>query len=141
MKKQTKEKLNKIFKNKETNFKEVIESLLESLTPLEVRVLRERILVNNYNEVYLTSHQHVGIELGMNYQKTHHVYKKSLRKLRHPSRSSILKNYKKELVRLVDKNNIDDKSICVFIRQQFPREDFIFEQVFGESLSDFFLFR
>mgnify|MGYP001039946281 CR=1 FL=1 len=142
MKKQTEKKLKKFFKTKEINQENVINHVLSTCTPLENKIVKERIyLSNSGNSVYKKRYKTVSEENHLNYQKVYHVYQKCLRKLRHPYRTKIIKDFVEELVLFVDKENIDDKSVCLYIKNHFLLEDFIYREIYGESLCDFFLYR
>lgn len=74
----------------ESNLKEIIEVLLSGLTPRESKVLRMRFGIGMNSQYTL---EEVGKQFNVTRERIRQIEAKALIKLRHPSRSSILKSF------------------------------------------------
>ena len=70
--------------------KDVINDLLESLTPREAEVIKYRFALDEHEELTLKA---VGDIFNVSPERLRQIEAKALRKLRHPTRSSGLKEY------------------------------------------------
>jgi RNA polymerase primary sigma factor len=70
--------------------KDVINDLLESLTPREAEVIKYRFALDEHEELTLKA---VGDIFNVSPERLRQIEAKALRKLRHPTRSSHLKEY------------------------------------------------
>jgi len=70
--------------------KDVINDLLESLTPREAEVIKYRFALDEHEELTLKA---VGDIFNVKQERIRQIEAKALRKLRHPTRSSHLKEY------------------------------------------------
>src|SRR5210317_2314027 len=77
-------------KVKRQELKEVMSTVLSSLTPREERVLRLRFGINLNKDYTL---EEVGKIINVNRERVRQIEAKALRKLKHPSRSKELKHY------------------------------------------------
>jgi len=75
---------------KKQELKEVMSTVLSSLTPREERVLRLRFGINLNKDYTL---EEVGKIINVNRERVRQIEAKALRKLKHPSRSNILKDF------------------------------------------------
>ena len=75
---------------KRQELKEVMSTVLSSLTPREERVLRLRFGLNLNKDYTL---EEVGKIINVNRERVRQIEAKALRKLKHPSRSNILKDF------------------------------------------------
>ena len=75
---------------KRQNLKEVVTKILSSLQPREERVLRLRFGINLNKDYTL---EEVGKIINVNRERVRQIEAKALRKLKHPSRSNILKDF------------------------------------------------
>jgi len=75
---------------KRQELKEVMSTVLSSLTPREERVLRLRFGINLNKDYTL---EEVGKIINVNRERVRQIEAKALRKLKHPSRSNILKDF------------------------------------------------
>ena len=69
---------------------ESINSMLESLTPREIEVIKHRFALDGHKELTL---KEVGELFNVSRERVRQIEAKILRKLRHPSRSKILKEW------------------------------------------------
>ena len=69
---------------------ESINSMLESLTPREIEVIKHRFALDGHKELTL---KEVGELFNVSRERVRQIEAKILRKLRHPSRSEILKEW------------------------------------------------
>ena len=70
--------------------KAVINNILKELTPRECKVLKHRFALDGHEELTL---EEVGYILKVSRERIRQIEAKALRKLRHPSRSEILKEW------------------------------------------------
>ena len=70
--------------------KDVINNILELLTPREVEVIKHRFALDGHKELTL---KEVGEIFNVSQERVRQIEAKALRKLRHPSRSEILKEW------------------------------------------------
>jgi RNA polymerase sigma factor (sigma-70 family) len=71
---------------KRQNLKQVVTNVLSTLTPREERLLRLRFF---YNKTL----REIGLLFNVNSERVRQIEAKALRKLKHPSRSNILKDF------------------------------------------------
>ena len=74
---------------KRQNLKEAVSLILSSLTPREERVLRLRFGLNTKEHTL----EEVGVKFSLTRDRIRQIEAKALRKLKHPSRSNILKDF------------------------------------------------
>ena len=77
-------------KTPDNELKNVINKLLELLTPREVEVIKHRFALDGHKELTL---KEVGEIFNVSQERVRQIEAKILRKLRHPSRSKILKEW------------------------------------------------
>ena len=74
----------------QANLKETVTRVLASLTPREERVLRMRFGIGEHGNHTL---EEVGQDFEVTRERIRQIEAKALRKLRHPSRSKLLKGF------------------------------------------------
>ena len=74
---------------KRQNLKEVVTKILSSLQPREERVLRMRFGINTKEHTL----EDVGVQFSLTRDRIRQIEAKALRKLKHPSRSKVLKDF------------------------------------------------
>ena len=74
---------------KRQNLKEAVSLILSSLTPREERVLRLRFGLNTEEHTL----EEVGVKFSLTRDRIRQIEAKALRKLKHPSRSKVLKDF------------------------------------------------
>lgn len=78
----------------QTDLRERLEEVLETLTPREARILRLRF---GLNDSYSYTLKEVGEKLGLTRERVRQIQNEALQRLRHPSRSRPLRDYLPEL--------------------------------------------
>jgi hypothetical protein len=153
-----KKKLKEFFKNEEFNLKKVFDDLLTTIGIKRSLVIRARFVLRdkhgfpgyktietvpwsessgriNYTPSWMPEVFQRGIQL-MNY-----FCMRDLRDYIWVDTPNRLTKLKRELIKYVDKENINDKSVYLYIHKYFLFEDKLYELVTGKSLKEYFLYR
>ena len=152
-----KKKLKEFFKDEEHNLKKVFDDLLKHLSYKTEKIIRFRYSLTDkygfpgykeldenswyslskytfdYTPSWISELFYQGID-SMKYWvvRNRDTYKKTPNKLT---------KLKRELIKYVDKENINDKSVYLYIHKYFLFEDELYELVTGKSLKEYFLYR
>ena len=153
--KEDKKKLKEFFKNEEFNLKKVFDDLLNTLDPTRRRIIEKRYKLRNtsfpgYEDIEEVPWSHVS--KSENYSSSQWVRTLFWRSISQMKNSNYfkrddhrkkLRKIKKELIKYVDKENINDKSVYLYITKYFLFEDTLYQWVIGKgvSLRGYFLYR
>ena len=151
--KEDKKKLKEFFKNEEFNLKKVFGNLLNKLETAIKKIIERRfILIDKhgfpgYKHICLVPWSEISESVDYSPSWIPTLFSEGIRHMGYSAedifsiKPNQLTNLKRELIEYVDKENINDKSVYLYIEKYFLFEDKLYELVTGKSLKEYFLYR